>query len=193
MSDISLLALFGIFFYVGLFTIGGGLVAITLMQQMIVERGLISSEKFFNMVAVSESTPGPIGVNMATYLGYEFYGIPGALVTTFGEILPSIIVILIIARFLQAFKEKRIVQSIFICIRPAATGLIFVATFHIFCIALLNLPENLSELKEASAWLHLVNWKSLVLYIPSLFLAFWKKSHPVILILLGAIFGIFFL
>lgn len=193
MPEISLLSLFGIFFYVGLFTIGGGLVAITLMQQMIVERGLISPEKFFNMVAISESTPGPIGVNMATYLGYEFYGIPGAFITTLGEILPSIIIILIIARFLAAFKEKKIVQSVFICIRPAATGLVFVATLHIFMIALINVPESLSSLKTLAAWQHLINWKSLILYAPCLVLSFWKKCHPVILILLGAAFGMLFL
>ena len=89
--------LFYIFFYVGLFTIGGGLVAITLMQQTIVERGYISPESFYNMVAISESTPGPIGMNMATYIGYEFYGIPGAIITTIGQALPSIVVILLIA------------------------------------------------------------------------------------------------
>lgn len=193
MTDISLLSLFLIFFYVGLFTIGGGLVAITLMQQMIVERGLISPEKFFNMVAISESTPGPIGVNMATYLGLEFYGIPGAIVTTVGEVLPSIITILIIARFLSAFREKRIVQSVFLCIRPAATGLVFVATLHIFMLALMNIPESFSALKSSETWLHLFNWKSFAFYVPCLALTFWKKSHPIMLIALGAVFGIFFL
>ena len=93
--------LFCIFFYVGLFTIGGGLVAITLMQQTIVERGYISPESFYNMVAISESTPGPIGMNMATYIGYEFYGIPGAIITTIGQALPSIVVILLIAFLLS--------------------------------------------------------------------------------------------
>ena len=68
--DISLFWLFCVFFYIGLFTIGGGLVAISLMQQTIVERGLISTEQFYNMIAISESTPGPVGVNMATFLGY---------------------------------------------------------------------------------------------------------------------------
>ena len=71
MMEVSLIELFFIFFYVGLFTIGGGLVAITLMEETIVSRGLISPEQFYNMVAISESTPGPIGVNMATYIGYK--------------------------------------------------------------------------------------------------------------------------
>ena len=83
MIDVSLLELFFIFFYVGLFTIGGGLVAITLMEETIVARGLISPEQFYNMVAISESTPGPVGVNIATYIGYELYGVFGAIVTSF--------------------------------------------------------------------------------------------------------------
>ena len=73
MPEISLLELFLTFFYIGLFTIGGGLVAITLMQQTIVEKGFISVDEFYNMIAISESTPGPVGVNMATFLGYKFY------------------------------------------------------------------------------------------------------------------------
>ena len=89
----TLLELFGTFFYIGLFTIGGGVVAITLMQQTIVSKGIISLDQFYNMVAISESTPGPLGTNMATYIGYKLYGVPGALVTTIGEALPSIIII----------------------------------------------------------------------------------------------------
>ena len=80
MTAPTLLELFCIFFCIGLFTIGGGLVAITSMQQIVVGRGWITSEKFFNMVAISESTPGPIGVNMATYIGYEFHGTFGGIV-----------------------------------------------------------------------------------------------------------------
>jgi len=80
----SLFQLFWIFFYIGAFTIGGGLVAITLMQQTLVDKGVISAEQFYNMVAISESTPGPIGVNMATYIGYKLYGILGSLVVKGG-------------------------------------------------------------------------------------------------------------
>ena len=82
MTPPTLLELFAIFFCIGLFTIGGGLVAITSMQQIIVSRGWISPERFFNMVAISESTPGPIGVNMATYIGCEFHGVLGGVVAT---------------------------------------------------------------------------------------------------------------
>ena len=89
----SIFALFCTFFYIGLFTIGGGVVALTLMQQTIVDRGIIDSQTFYNMVAISESTPGPLGINMATYIGYNLYGVPGGIIATAGEVLPSLICI----------------------------------------------------------------------------------------------------
>ena len=139
-SDVSLLWLFCTFFYIGLFTIGGGLVAISLMQQSIVEKGLITTEQFYNMIAISESTPGPVGVNMATFLGYEFYGIPGAIITSIAEVLPSLICILIIARFILKFRENKCVQTVFSYLRPAATGMIFVIAVNMFSNVLLNKP-----------------------------------------------------
>lgn len=193
MPEISLLELFGIFFYVGLFTIGGGLVAITLMQEAIVERGLVSPEQFYNMVAISESTPGPIGVNMATFLGFEFYGVPGAVVTTLGEVLPSIIVILVIAKFLSAFKDKPLVQNVFVALRPAATGLIIVATLNIFVLALMNLPSSFADLKSPETLRNLFDWKNLFFYFMAFLLVLKTKIHPVFIVALGAVFGILFL
>lgn len=193
MPEISLLELFGIFFYVGLFTIGGGLVAITLMQETIVERGLVSPEQFYNMVAISESTPGPIGVNMATFLGFEFYGVPGAVVTTLGEVLPSIIVILVIAKFLTAFKDKPLVQNVFVALRPAATGLIIVATLNIFVLALMNLPSSFADLKSPGTLRNLFDWKNLFFYFMAFLLVLKTKIHPVFIVALGAVFGILFL
>lgn len=193
MPEISLLELFGIFFYVGLFTIGGGLVAITLMQEAIVERGLVSPEQFYNMVAISESTPGPIGVNMATFLGFELYGVPGAVVTTLGEVLPSIIVILVIAKFLSAFKDKPLVQNVFVALRPAATGLIIVATLNIFVLALMNIPSSFADLKSPETLKNLFDWKNLFFYFMAFLLVLKTKIHPVFIVALGAVFGILFL
>ena len=107
----SVLGLFFLFMYIGLSTIGGGLVAISLMQQELVSRSIISSERFIAMIAVSESTPGPIGINMATYIGYELYGIWGGLVLTTGIVLPSLIVIVLIARFAQSFQNAAPVKN----------------------------------------------------------------------------------
>lgn len=193
MPEISLLELFGIFFYVGLFTIGGGLVAITLMQEAIVERGLVSPEQFYNMVAISESTPGPIGVNMATFLGFELYGVPGAVITTLGEVLPSIIVILVIAKFLTAFKDKPLVQNVFVALRPAATGLIIVATLNIFVLALMNIPSSFADLKSPETLKNLFDWKNLFFYFMAFLLVLKTKIHPVFIVALGAVFGILFL
>lgn len=193
MNDISLFALFATFFYIGLFTIGGGLVAVTLMQEMIVDRGLISPDQFYNMLAISESTPGPIGVNMATFLGFQFYGIPGAVITTAGEVLPSIIVILIIAKLFLSYKNTKVVQTVFIPLRPAATGLMFVATFNVLLLSLVNIPDSFGALKFAETWKNLLKWKSLIFYALAVFLNFKTKLHPVILVALGAIFGIIFL
>lgn len=193
MMDVSLIELFFIFFYVGLFTIGGGLVAITLMEETIVSRGLISPEQFYNMVAISESTPGPIGVNMATYIGYNLHGIPGAIITSIGEILPSLICILIIAKFLKSFQQKPIVQSVFSVLRPATTGLIFVAAVQIFVIALVNVPSDFSVFKEVSGWTNLFKWKSLYFYVIAVFVLFKIKVHPILLLASGAVFGILFL
>ena len=193
MMEVSLIELFFIFFYVGLFTIGGGLVAITLMEETIVSRGLISPEQFYNMVAISESTPGPIGVNMATYIGYNLHGISGAIITSIGEILPSLICILIIAKFLKSFQQKPIVQSVFLVLRPATTGLIFVAAVQIFLIALVNVPSDISVFKEVSGWTNLFNWKSLYFYVIAVFVLFKIKVHPILLLASGAVFGILFL
>ena len=162
MNGPSLLELFFIFFYIGLFTIGGGLVAITLMKQLIVDRGLISSELFVNMIAISESTPGPIGVNMATYIGNQFYGVLGGCVTTLGEILPSIICILIIARLFTKFQEKPLVKAAFLTLRPATSGLILVAALQVFEVALLNINLNFSSISQLPSFAEIFKWKQVI-------------------------------
>lgn len=189
----SLLQLAFTFFYIGLFTIGGGQVAITLMQQSIVSTGLISQAQFYNMVAISESTPGPIGINMATYIGYELYGIPGALVVTGAEVLPSIIIILIIARFLKSFNDNPYVKGSLGFLRPITTGLILVPVIQVISFTLINLPESISVLTTFEAWKALFNWVNLAAYAVFVFLLFKVKIHPILVILLGAVFGMIFL
>ena len=107
----SLFQLIFTFFYIGLFTIGGGIVALTIMQQTLVNPGIISQEQFYNMVAISESTPGPLGTNMATYIGYNLYGIPGGIIATLSEAAPSVIIILIIAHFMKKFPKPEKLQQ----------------------------------------------------------------------------------
>ena len=185
----SLLGLFLIFFYVGSFTIGGGLVAITLMQQEILGRGLISPERFYNMVAISESTPGAIGINMATYIGYEMFGIGGSLITTLGTVLPSIIVIVLIAKYFGRVQDKPIVKAAFYGLRAGSTGMIAVAAWQVVLVALLTL----SAFQKSGKWTDICNWPALLLFGGVFFIEHKFDLHPIFLILIGAVFGIIFL
>lgn len=186
---ISLFELFWIFFYVGAFTIGGGLVAITLMQQEILGRGLITPERFYNMVAISESTPGPIGVNMATYIGYETHGVLGGIVTTAGTVLPSLIVILAIAKFFGKFQEKRGVKAAFYGLRAGTTGMIAVAAWQVLTIAVFTF----SAFDKTGMIVDIADWRCVALFAVTFVLNRKLDWHPVVFIALGAAFGAFFL
>lgn len=189
----SLFGLFCTFFYIGLFTIGGGIVALTLMQQTIVAKGLVSEELFYNMVAISESTPGPLGTNMATYIGYNMYGITGGIVATIGEVLPSLIIIMIIARFLQRFNSSPYVKGSLGFLRPVTTGLILVPVVKMFIFSILNVPQSFDVLLTFQGWKDFVEWINLAAYAVFCVLLFRFKLHPILLIILGAVFGISFL
>lgn len=195
-SEPSLLFLFCIFFYVGLITIGGGLVAITVMHQVLVDNfALISNELFYNMVAVSESTPGPMGINMATYIGTELYGIGGGIITTAGQVLPSIICILIIARFFGTFAKTAGVKAAFSTLRPSVTGVIAVAAAQVFILALLVLPESVGSLASLDTWRTLsvgIRIPNLLFYLAGCAVLFKTKVHPLVVVLLGAVFGVIF-
>lgn len=188
----SIFALFCTFFYIGLFTIGGGVVAITLMQQTIVDKGLISVDQFYNMIAISESTPGPLGTNMATYIGYNLHGIPGAIVATTGEVLPSLIIIVIIASLLKKFNQNPYVKGSLAFLRPVTTGMILVPFVQIFIHTLVKVPASLDVLSSLKGWKDLFNWYSLAAYFVFVFLLLKFKMHPIILLIMGALFGIIF-
>ena len=166
------------FFLIGLFTIGGGQVAITLMYQPVVEGGLLSAEKFYNMVAVSESTPGPIGLNMATYIGCELFGIWGGFLVTLSTVLPSLIIILIIARYFEKYQDKPLIKTVFSCVKPVSTGLIAVAAWQVFAISVINTNATISRV---------------LFYIIALIILFVIKISPIFIVLLGAVFGVLFL
>ncbi|MCR5724531.1 MAG: chromate transporter [Treponema sp.] len=193
-TTVSLPFLFCIFFYVGLITIGGGLVAITIMQEVLVEHfHLVTNELFYNMVAISESTPGPMGVNMATYVGTELYGVGGGIVTTLGQVLPSIICILIIARFFSRFQNKAGVKAAFSTLRPAVTGIIAVAAAKVFILALLFVPAGtVSVFAEPETWKHLLIVPNALFYLLACFVLFKTKVHPIFVVAAGAVFGVLF-
>ena len=132
------ITLFVEFFKVGLFTIGGGLAALPFLYDLAEKYTWITKSMIADMIAISQSTPGPIGVNMATYAGFKAAGILGGVVATFSIVLPSFIIIVIVANFLNKFKESKLVDSAFKGLRPAVTGLIAVAWFEIIKVSIIN-------------------------------------------------------
>ena len=192
------LRLFYEFFKTGLFTIGGGMATVPFLYKMSTATGWFTHNDVANMIAVSESTPGPIGVNMATYIGFVtgmaengiLGAILGSIIATLGLITPSIIIILIIAIFLKNFKDNPYVKSAFYGLRPASSGLITAAGLTIVVENLFhgNLSDGFS--------IGMINWIGLalgvVLWILTNKVEKTKKLHPIILIGLSAIVGIVF-
>lgn len=172
------------FFKTGLFAVGGGLATIPFLGEMGLKYGWFTTEMLSTMIAVSESTPGPIGVNMATYVGYNVSGVLGALLATISLVSPSLIVICIVARYYQQFKESKIVKMIFAGIKPAVVAFIGSACLTLF-VAVLFKPGNTG--------LEFFNIKSIIL-LTILLLASkkFKDVHPIVFIIASAIIGIIF-
>lgn len=185
------LQLFFEFFKAGLFAVGGGMATLPFLYDMSDKMGWFTYADLANMVAISESTPGPIGINMATYVGYTLRGVPGAVTATVGLITPSIIIILIIAKFLQAFKDSPLVDAAFYGLRPASTGLIAAAGLSVLALVLVN-----PGVSENAGILELINLKSILLIaVLYYFTAVCKKTkglHPVCFIAASAVVGIVF-
>ena len=184
--------LFYEFFKVGLFAIGGGLATYPFLHELGPRTGWFTVEELADMLAVSESTPGPLGVNMASYVGFSTGGVPGAVIATLGLVTPSIIIILIIARVHRAFRENRLVDAAFSGLRPASTGMIAAAGIGVVELALLN-PELW---RQTGRLADLFQWKAILLAAALLVLTRWvkwtKKLHPVIFIAASAAVGIAF-
>lgn len=186
------LHLFIEFFKAGLFAIGGGLATIPFLQDIARKYDWFTEAELTDMIAISESTPGPIGVNMATYAGYRagfseggvLLGILGGLTATLSLILPSIIVVLIIAGFLQKFKENKIVKNTFYVLRPAVIGMLAVTLIGVAFPIFINI--------SGTAVLEIVNLKAIVLFALILFGVLKFKKHPILYIGIGALAGILF-
>ena len=134
-----LIRLFFEFLKIGMFSVGGGMATLPFLYDMADETGWCTYSQIADMLAVSESTPGPIGINMATYVGYTIGGIPGALVATFGIILPGIILVIIVTSILDKFRNNLYVEGAFYGLRPASTALITSAGLLVAKITFLNL------------------------------------------------------
>ncbi|NLB29617.1 MAG: chromate transporter, partial [Clostridiales bacterium] len=119
-----ILRLFAEFFLIGLLAFGGGMATIPFLQDLSERTGWFTAAQLTDMIAISEATPGPIGINLATYAGYNTAGIPGVLSATFGIVTPSVVVIIIVAKVLEKFRENEYVDSAFYGLRPASCALI---------------------------------------------------------------------
>jgi chromate transporter len=179
---VILLILFGEFFKIGLFAVGGGLATLPFLYQLADRYDWLSYETIADMIAISESTPGAIGVNMATYAGFQAAGIAGAIIATLGLIAPSIIVILIVARMLTAFRDSPVVAAVFQGLRPAATGLIAAVGLGVILLSLYN--------GAAPVWYGRIRWPELALFVLLFLLIYRFKKHPVWYILAAGAAGV---
>lgn len=178
------LTLFYEFLKVGLFSVGGGLATIPFLRIIGLETGWYNEAELANMIAISESTPGPLGVNMASYVGYSSAGVLGGLVATLGLVFPSIVVILIVARILQSFRQSRAVESIFSGLRPASVALISSAGISVAVTSFFHtVPQYSSnQIHLPSILLAVVVYLAMT-YSPA------KKWHPIVFIALSAVAG----
>ena len=182
------LQLFFEFLKTGLFAVGGGLATLPFLNDMADRTGWFTRAQLADMLAVSESTPGPIGVNMATYVGFTTAGIPGAVIATLGLITPSVIVILIVAAFLRAFRDNKYVNSAFYGLRPASTAMVAAAGIGVALLTLVHTDKTFD--------LNYFNWPALALAAVVLVLTRWvkptKKLHPIVFIVASAVVGVIF-
>ena len=182
--------LFGIFFKIGLFTIGGGYAMIPMIKAEIVNMNWMSVNDLIDFIAIAESTPGPIAINIATYVGIIvggqagiWQGILGAIFATVGVVLPSFLIILLIAKYFDGFKDNRYVSAALVGIRPAVVGLIAAAAFT---IAILFTAAAASQGLQ-------FNWRALLIGALAFGFSRWKKKlHPIWMILGAAALGILF-
>ncbi len=187
------LQLFWTFFQIGLFTFGGGYAMIPLIQDMVLSHGWLSDEALINFIAISESTPGPFAINIATYIGTEmgtvsgglgvWGGFLGGICATLGVVLPSFIIILILAKCYERFKTNRLVKGAMSGLKPAVIGLIGAAVLSIGQTVFF--PDGLT----GTVFSGVPFYVSLVIFIGMAVLAF-KKVHPIAVIGLSAALGI---
>lgn len=171
------------FFKIGLFSVGGGLATLPFLKELIDKYGWISQEELLNMIAISESTPGPIGINTATYVGYQVSGVLGGIIAIAGIVAPALIIIIVIAHYFDKFYERPLVKGAFYGVRPAVTGLIASVAFGLGRAQLFN---------PGFTGLAFFNIKAILLFLLLFFLIYRYKKHPIVYIVTAAIIGVIF-
>ena len=183
------LELFITFFKIGLFTIGGGYAMIPLIQQEVVAHGWLTLLELTDFIAVSESTPGPFAVNIATFVGMEMGGLAGALVTTTAVVLPSFIIILVIAKAFTNFQQNKWVQGILYGMRPVVIGLIAAAVVLLMSTGFIGVG---AEIHSVSDFFTSLQYLEIIIFTIGCFVYFRFKLHPIKIILISAALGMLF-
>jgi chromate transporter len=178
----NLLRLFAQFFKIGLFSIGGGYATLPFLYEMADKEAWLNAEKIGDMLAVAQSLPGAVGVNLSVYTGFQCAGAPGGLAAALGLVSPSIITIIIVARLLSAFKENALVASLFSGLRPAGAALLSAAALGALSISLLN--------PAAEAWTGMLRWRECLLFAGIFLLIRLFKKHPAVYIALAGVIGV---
>ena len=194
-----LLQLAWTFFIIGLFTFGGGYAMLSLIQAQVVSaHGWLAESAFTDIVAISQMTPGPIGINCATYVGYDVLsaatgshalGILGSATATLAIILPSFIIMLLIVRFYTKFRSNRLFEGVMKGLRPAVVGLIGAAAVILMFKTVWSGTPLFSEPEISVVKDNLPDWKSWLLLAAGFAASYWGKVSPIILILAGAAAG----
>ena len=174
------------FFRVGLFSIGGGLATLPFLYEMAERYPFLDQSVIADAIAIGQSAPGPLGVNMATYVGYQIAGIPGGIIAAGALTLPSFLIILIIAGFLKGFEKNPYVISVLSHLRPAVTGLILLAAFQVFQTAIFDVDRFLVTGNVLDIFL----FKEIILFLVLFLVTRKLKMHPFILIIIAATVGI---
>ncbi len=172
------------FLLVGLFSMGGGMATVPFLFNLSTRTGWFSVADLTTMIAISEATPGPIGVNMATYVGYITAGVPGGLVASLGLVTPAVIIILLISKLMNTFWQSPKVKGLFYGLRPASVGLIGAAAFSVCAVSLFSLSDGLT-----------LHWGSIALFAVALVamnLPRLRKLSVLWFVLISAIIGIVF-
>lgn len=176
------------FFKIGLLAVGGGMATIPFLTDLSAKTGWFTYQELTDMVAVAESTPGAIGVNTATYVGFTTAGPLGGIIATLGLVTPSIILILLIVFLLRTFSENRFVKTVFRCLRPASLALIVSAALSVAIVALVPKQDELLSVPNALAW-----GMAIVLFLLMQVIPKTKKLHPIVWIAISAACGILLL
>jgi chromate transporter len=181
----ELLNLFGEFFRIGLVTYGGGLAILVFLQERAVELGWLTVHEFGDMIAIAQSTPGPIAINLATFVGFRQGGCIGALVSSLAVAIPGGALTVIASRFLEKFNEHKIVKAIMKGLRAVVIGLIITAIINISKVSIINIEAYKISKKLSS----LIDIKAILLFSVMLLCVIKLKKHPIYYIIAAGIIG----